>query len=378
MKKNKCVFFIDPQSMLNLAIYDYNLLSKLEGDFYFFCSKHYDYKPLKGIRFIPVFAYNKINNSVIKAISYIFSYWIIMAYIIIKRPDIIHIQWLKIPTLDYLFFKFVKLFSRLRIVYTAHNILPHDSGDKYKKIFHKTYRLVDAIIVHTKDTKNQLINNFDLNSGNIHVINHGLLKLEIDEYEYQQKVKFFDQKYKTNGERIIFTSLGEQSLYKGIDVLADVWSTTPELNQSKDCELRIIGRNTTVDLSKLNNIHNVVIDNRKIPNDEFYYLLTHTDVYLLPYRRISQSGALLSAITEHVPILVTEIGGLTEPFEIANIGWTISKTDYHELRNMLIYLCNNKEEIKKIKNSNDTWKKVCDFYDWSRIGKKTQDLYDQL
>ena len=167
-------------------------------------------------------------------------------------------------------------------------------------------------------------------------------------------------------------------MYKGIDILAEVWSTTPELNKSKYCELRIIGKNANVDLSKLNNIHNVVIDNRKIPNDEFFYLLTHSDVYLLPYRRISQSGALLTAISEHIPILVTETGGLTEPFEVAKIGWKISKADYHELKNMLVYLCNNKEEIKDLKNSKDVWKKVCDFYDWSIIGKKTQYLYEQL
>ncbi len=378
MKKSKCIFFIDPQSMLNLAIYDYNLLSNIDGDIYYFCSKHYDFKPIKGIRFIPVFAYNKINNIVIKAISYMISYWLIMAYIIMIRPDVIHIQWFKIPTLDYFFFKFVKRLSKIKIIYTAHNILPHDSGDKYKKIFEKSYRSFDAIIVHTKETKDKLEKLFELNSDKIHIINHGLLKLEIDKCEYQQKEKEFDKKYKTNGDKIIFTSLGEQSLYKGIDILAEVWSTTPELNKSKYCELRIIGKNANVDLSKLNNIHNVVIDNRKIPNDEFFYLLTHSDVYLLPYRRISQSGALLTAISEHIPILVTETGGLTEPFEVAKIGWKISKADYHELKNMLVYLCNNKEEIKDLKNSKDVWKKVCDFYDWSRIGKKTQYLYEQL
>ena len=43
MKKNK-IFYIDPQSMRNLSVYDYNMLSEVTDNVYYYCSVYLDYK----------------------------------------------------------------------------------------------------------------------------------------------------------------------------------------------------------------------------------------------------------------------------------------------------------------------------------------------
>jgi glycosyltransferase involved in cell wall biosynthesis len=108
------------------------------------------------------------------------------------------------------------------------------------------------------------------------------------------------------------------------------------------------------------------------------YLLRHTSVYLLPYREISQSGAMLTVLTEHVPLLLTDVGSLAEPLSVAPIGWKIQHAEECELRNALIYLLGHKEEIDAIRNNHQTWEKVCAFYNWQDIGQQTQRLYESL
>ena len=37
------IIYIDPQSMRNLSIYDYGVLSEIQGDVTYICSKYYDH-----------------------------------------------------------------------------------------------------------------------------------------------------------------------------------------------------------------------------------------------------------------------------------------------------------------------------------------------
>ena len=190
----------------------------------------------------------------------------------------------------------------------------------------------------------------------------------------------FNEKYHF-GEKIIFTSLGFQNAYKGYDILAKVWDTTPELNQSKNCMLVMVGKNQGVDLSMLAKYDNTVVEDRKLSNEEYYYLLTHTSVYLLPYKKtsFSQSGALMTTISERIPTLVTDVGGLKEPLQIAKIGWVIEEEVNEEnLRAALLDLLHHSEEISKIKNDHQAWEKVQDYYDWHHISLQTQELYHQV
>jgi len=120
----------------------------------------------------------------------------------------------------------------------------------------------------------------------------------------------------------------------------------------------------------------VIIEDRKIPNEEFYYILKSSDICLFPYRKISASGALLTALTEHVPIMVSDVGGLAEPLKIANVG--ISIPNINHLTEGLLYIVSHKEEFLKIKCDVESWKKIEDYYSWTTISKLNQKLYDSL
>lgn len=371
----KPIVYIDPQSYKNLSIYDYSLLSNIEGEIHYVCSTNYDYLPLPPhIKQHKFFRYNDKKNNLAKAVSYLCSYICIFFLLLKWRPRVVHLQWMRIPRFDVAFLKTIKILTGCRVVFTAHNILPHNQRANDVASYGRMYKLADAIIVHTHDTKRELVTMFSDTEEKVSVIAHGLLQLPCDLTLLSQKEAQFEAHYQLDG-KFVFSALGFQYSYKGVDLLAEVWATTPELCDNERCKLLFVGKNRGVDLSVANGIENVVIEDRVTSDEEFYYLLTHTDVYLLPYRRISQSGVLLTAISVGTPFLVTDVGGLAEPLNIAHVGWKMGELSAEELRQQLLWLLHHPEQVAAAKNNEEGWTRLRQHYDWRTIGQLTQQLY---
>ncbi len=170
---------------------------------------------------------------------------------------------------------------------------------------------------------------------------------------------------------VCFSCLGYQNEYKGIDIVSHIWTTTPELRDNPDAHLLIAGKVQNANLTLLSLCKNVEIIDRLIPTDEFETYLKRTDVALLPYRKISQSGVLLTCMRAHVPVLVNNVGGLTDPFRFGNPGWIIT-----DLKSDMLHLLRHPELIKGVHNDLKTWEAIAEAYSWAKIGKTTSKLYD--
>ena len=376
MKKK--IFYIDPQSMNNLSEYDYSVTKEIDCEIIYLCSKYYDYKINPKLKYIYVFKYNYIKNVFQKSLSYVISLIYIAILIIKYKPVLVHIQWFKIPKLDYLLWKVVKKIFRIKIIHTAHNVLPHNTGNTYHDIYRKIYKnLSDKIIVHSTNTQEELCGLFHIEKEKVAIIRHGLLKMKYNEFEYKKQFRN-SPLYEIIQDKIVFTSLGEQSYYKGSDLIIKTWLKTPQLNQSDKCVLVMAGKFDKIDYKKIENHKNVFIKNQRISNEEYMFWLKHTDAYLLPYRIISQSGALLTALSEHLPVITTNVGGISEPISIANIGWNIGDAKIENLQKTLLNILHSPEEILNIKKDDEGWKKIEKFYDWRKISKETELLYKFL
>ena len=377
MQKNSLLFYIDPQSTGNLSAYDHGVLSEVTTPVCYICSRYYDNGEMPpNVQKHPIFRYNRIGNPLLKLLSYLWSMCLLFRMIAKNRPEVIHVQWFRVHHIDFMFYWLVKHLFHPTIIITAHNVLPHDTGTRYKGIYNRTYRLFDHIIVHAEATRHELQNEFHVSQEKIHVIHHGTLKMNIDPAKQKSEEPTFRQKYQTE-DRIVFTSLGDQTPYKGIDLLIDIWQTTPALNTNDHVRLIIAGKNSGVDYSAISGFDNVTITEGRIPNEEYHFLICHTDVYLLPYRKISQSGALFTAMEEHTPVLVSDAGGLSEPLDMAKIGWKVKAGDHESLRKALLHLASHPEEIQEVKNNTTNWETVCNNYSWKTISQQTAHLYEK-
>jgi len=78
---------------------------------------------------------------------------------LVSRPDVIHVQYLPMlkwrAPLDLWFLGFCRRRGS-KITLTVHDLLPHDTGDGYRKTFDQLYRMVDGIICHSDHIKTRL------------------------------------------------------------------------------------------------------------------------------------------------------------------------------------------------------------------------------
>jgi glycosyltransferase involved in cell wall biosynthesis len=266
----------------------------------------------------------------------------------------------------------LKSLFRVSLIYTAHNVLPHNTGEKYKNIFSKIYRLVDEIIVHTSSSKVELCQLLCIKESKINAIPHGVLHFELNDNVVEGYKSVMRKKIDMK-EKIVFALLGGQSTYKGADIVANVWTNTQELCNSQKCVLLVCGK-VQIDVSKLELCNNVFIDNRHLSNEEFIALLGLTDVLLMPYRTISQSGLLLTAIASHTPVLVSNLPGLIEPFSISPIGWILNNVSNNTIRDKILELLEEPCQIYHIKEEAN-WSALSEFYDWESISRQTFSLY---
>jgi len=376
------LLMIDPQSLGTMGSYDYNLLSNMQlKNKVLIGNKKFEYQDSDKIEFIPYFNYtNKILP--LKIFSFLKSYIKLLNYIRTHKLQIIHYQWLRIPKLEYFILKLIKKINPdVKLFFTAHNILPHDTGLKYLNIFKKIYKIFDGVIVHTSSSKNKL-SELGVEKDKIYVIPHGTSKLKIDESIYEKKIESLKNKINKKSQKIVFGFLGTISNYKGIDMLLKTWESNKFLCDNREIKLVIAGKVSSYDKGKLynstNKCKNIYTDIRRLTNEEFQAYLKLCDVILLPYEKISQSGILLSAIHEQKPVVVSEVGGLTDPFKFGKIGWKFKKNSNKEFEEVLKHIINNPNSILNIKNDLKSWSRLKRIYSWENIAQKTIKAYEDI
>lgn len=372
------IIYIDPQSYNNLSLYDHGMMTSMSPeDVVLFGSSQWDCS-LPNANLKKWFTYNNKKSSLVKGLSYLSTLLRIALYIS-KHPKIriVHIQWLRLWRADIAFLKWLKR-KGIKVIFTAHNILPHDTGDTQREKYGIYYRTVDCICVHTEYTKVELVTQFGIEPDKIEIIPHGIIETDICEEVIVAKSEKLRREYDISKEMIVISSLGLQSFYKGIDNLIEVWSEEKELYLNSGIKLMIVGKNSGLDYSLLNGIENVIIIDERVSNEEFQAFLEISDVILLPYRRISQSGVLFSAIARNKPVIVSDVGGLPDPLKIGNVGWNMGASDKNNLRKILLNIIHNTQELKKIQSDKSEFESVKDYYSWNTISNKLKKLYDKL
>ena len=169
--------------------------------------------------------------------------------------------------------------------------------------------------------------------------------------------------------QVIF--VGRLSKEKGIDTIIEM---TKKL--SDEIHLVFVGsgpeENKIIELSNnMKNIHYLGFQSREktIP------LIRGSNILIQPSLAEGISATLLEAMACKTPVIVTRVGGNLELFENEKNGILIEPNNHQELLSAIESLLKNHQKSKSISdNAYDTVKN----YDWSKIGKKYLDLYENL
>lgn len=313
----------------------------------------------------------------IKAVEGIINYTILLIYIFIKRPAVIHFQWFPFMEFSSLEIPYVRLLRwllpKIRIVHTIHNVYPHGTSkaekrEKYKKRMMRIDKCIDHYIVHTESTAKEVEELFSISSNRIKVVPHGIFK---PDYELQKNNPSSSDGKKT----IIFYGINRRN--KGADILIDAVCLLP-VEYRKQVRVLVAGRTSDEYLKELQSkVGNADVEFRPtfIPDGELYEMIENADYIALPYREISQSGVLLLALYFRKPLLISNLPSFRETLKGFTPDMFFETENAKSMSNLIIRMLSgeidSQKELRVIDSLNEE-------YSWENSARKTLDVYNEI
>ncbi len=315
------VLIIDPWCSDNFEIYTIGLcdgLSKVVDTT--LISAFHETRKNTRYRIIPVFFKHSdrikkrgILRSVIRGLEYVFDYFKVLRYVKKETYDIIHIEWALSYKIDAFIDKRLKK-QCAKIVYTAHNAIPHINGEKYIEDLKTLHKNFDAIVVHGETIQKEYLSYFPEDKMKVFIQRYGADFTQKTIYNYRSVeetiTRFIDNKSE-NGKLVVF--VGAIYYNKGTDRVIKYWNSN-EINSKNKL---IVAGKVSADYKELNEVTNSVSDNilflpRYLNDDEYAYVLSKADIVTIPYRHASMSGIVYSAAAFSKPIVYTDTGAIKE------------------------------------------------------------------
>ena len=312
-------------------------------------------------------------NKILKPIQGIINYLYVIGIIGKTRYDIIHFQWL--PFLEYIsiekwFLSLYRIISpRTKFVLTQHNLYPHNSSQKAKLLYNKRVQKVkykfDQFILHTESSKKAFCEEFQIEERKVAVIYHGV---------FLPNTMPIRKSALTPPQILMF---GIQSFYKGTDILVDAIDLLPEDIRSKILVTIAGGTDMQLLTEKLPlaEKNGITWIPRYIEDDELNQLIADSDVLVLPYRSISQSGVLLQSLPYRKHLLVSDLPSFRETLKGYPEECFFSVGSAESLANSISNYINGKVDFQKEELANQH---LIELYSWSMSSKKTMELYRRL
>ena len=263
--------------------------------------------------------------------------------------------------------------SHLKIIWTAHNILPHDPIflDDFK-IRKYLCRNSTSVIALSESTKEEIEIKFATNQTL--VIPEGPL---IHPTTYN--ITKFRAMLGVPVNNLLAVSLGNLARYKGV---ADLLMAACTVN--KKISIRVAGwcdskyEAELRELCQVARAHGVDIQIffGKLTNNEYGAYLQAADFYVAPFRAITNSGSLNAALTAGLPIVIPDLPSLEWVPKQSAILYQHKPDSVIELVTAINSLSNiSKEKISAMQSAAHSFTKE---HSWTEIAKEHNYLYENI
>lgn len=246
-----------------------------------------------------------------KALEGVVNYLYLILYLLLHKIDVLHLQWLpflEICSIEKKFLRIIRFVSpETKILLTVHNLYPHNSSKVQKTAYRQRFKgvqeFIDKFILHLEVSRREFCKDFAIEDARTCVVPHGIFEPKGIKIEPRER-----------GEKLNLIMYGNQSYYKGTDILVDALTLLP-----KECQeivhTVIVGKIATnyyAELRKKTKSLDVEWIPEFVPDNVLYNKITESDVIVIPYREISQSGVLLLALSFKRAIIVSDLPSFKE------------------------------------------------------------------
>lgn len=228
----------------------------------------------------------------------------------------------------------------IKTVGIIHNVIPHERFPFTDKLIRKLFSKTDYPIV----LSNQTAGEYEriMRGRKPHKLFHPVYKQDWPN-ESRETIREM-MGYSEKDCIVIFFGLVRP--YKGLDVLIDALNL---INLEKlNIKPVIVGEfyidpDSVLKRIKKEHLHHYEIINRFVLDEEAARYLYMSDVMVLPYKSASQSGVLSNALNFDLPVLVSNLEGLTEQVRHGSTGYIFEPEDQIGLAK---YLCDLVQDNK--------------------------------
>jgi glycosyltransferase involved in cell wall biosynthesis len=292
-----------------------------------------------------------------------------------SRPDIIHVQYLALLSiglpLELIPLKIGRACGT-RIVCTVHNLLPHDTGGRHRKVFQRLYSMADSIICHNSATADRLTAEFGIAAGRIQVIPHGPLQ-PMERPLTQSEAR---NKLQLPADRRMVLWQGVIGAYKGIDFLLDAWKLVEPgallfIAGTGDPRLIEQLRERVAGMER----DDVRLDLFFIPPELLPLYFRAADVVVYPYRQITTSGAMMTGLGHGKAIIATRLPTFTEMLEDEKEALLVPYGDTAALAHAMERLIHDAALRGRLEMGASN---VAAQFSWSQIAARTRACYEHL
>lgn len=278
-----------------------------------------------------------------------------------EKPDIIHISGSYIWVIGLYFF--LKI-NKYPTVVTVHDVNPHYGEDtSMSKFINYFYiKIADHVFVHGEKLKKELLKK-GINEKNVSAIPLG---------DFSFFTKYTKDNVKEDGSILFFGRIED---YKGLEYLL---KAVPLIEKAIDNpNIIIAGRGY---LNKYNHLiegkSNIEIFNKYIEDELVAELFQRANVVVMPYVEGSQSGIIPIAYSFKKPVIVTNVGSISEVVDDGINGYIIPPKDFNALAKAIINILLD-DALRKEMGENSYKKMKCEL-SWDNISKRTVETYKKI
>lgn len=261
----------------------------------------------------------------------------LIGLLIAEKPHLVYIiSAHPLNTVIVLCSKIVSYFMGCKIIIISHihDVQPHfkTRGSFFINFFQTLQvRFSDKITVYGDHLRKKAQHHFKISSENIFSYIHGANR--------STSSRTYNLSTISHNSTKQISLVGRIDYYKGIDIFLNVAKT---LQMTDKYHWLIAGSgDLSPYLHDIESIPNLTIINRFLSNDEIDEILLKSYLLVLPYKEASQSGMTPVAYYNSCPVIVHDVGGLSEIVETGRTGIVVSPHDVSELTNAIKFLCDN-------------------------------------
>lgn len=303
----------------------------------------------------------------------------LIAYVVKNNRgrQIVHFQFFRSERIESLLFPLLRLLG-VKLVFTAHNILPHENSRVDYLLRFVVYGSAKAIIVHSEYIKNKLAKDFRIDREKIKVVPHG----NFDHYIPREPISRLEARAslnlsETDNVALFFGFIRE---YKGLDMLLDAF----EICARKDRSLRLViaGAAHPSELEtrykrrmrQISTDSSIIFHAGFIPSEKVAVYFNVCDVVILPYKDIDHSGIVHLAYSFGRPLIATNVGDFAEVIEDGKSGYLLKDNSVECLSETMLEAFS---DIARLENMGHYARKLSETkYSWLEIAKITRKLYE--